>query len=95
MSPFLSGLLSLAVADTEVVVIPAAQTFLSSWSAAKDPVARAMAVAQLEGSVLANVSALPAEYLGQVLPSLNTTLQGVLAKAQATVAAGLPKAPVA
>jgi hypothetical protein len=90
MSPFLSGLLSLAEADTEVAIIPAAQTFLASWLAAKDAVARAAAVAQLEGNVLANVASLPATFIGQELPALNSTLQNVLAKAQATVAAAKP-----
>jgi hypothetical protein len=85
----LSGLLSLAEADIEVAIIPAAQTFLTSWLAAKDPLARAAAVAQLEGNVLAAGAALPAAFLGQTLPVLNTTLQGVLAKAQSTVTAGL------
>jgi hypothetical protein len=88
-SPLLSGLLSLAEADTEVAIIPAAQTFLTAWLGAKDPIARAAAVAQLEGNVLASAASLPAEFLGQTLPTLNTALQGVLARAQATVAAGL------
>lgn len=89
MSPFLSGLLSLAEADTEVAIIPAAQTFLTAWLAAKDPIARAAAVAALEGNVLASVATLPAEFLSQTVPGINTALQSVLAKAQATVAAGL------
>lgn len=85
-SPFLSGLLSLAEADTEVAIIPAAQTFLASWLGAKDALGRAAAVAQLEGNVLASVVSLPATFIGQELPALNTTLQSVLAKAQATIA---------
>jgi hypothetical protein len=89
---FLSGLLSLAEADTEVAIIPAAQTFLASWLTAKDALSRAAAVAQLEGNVLTGAAALPAEFLGQTLPTINTTLQSVLAKAQATIAATKPPA---
>lgn len=89
-SPFLSGLLSLAEADTEVALIPAAQAFLDSWSAAKDSVGRAAAVAQLEGNVLLSVSKLPAEFVGQVFPTINAALQSELSKAQATIAAAKP-----
>lgn len=89
-SPFLAGLLSLAEADTEVAIIPAAQTFLVSWLGAKDALGRAAAVAQLEGNVLANASALPAEFIGQVFPTINATLQSVLVKAGATIAAHPP-----
>lgn len=86
-NPFLSGLLSLAEADTEVALIPAAQSFLDAWVAAKDSVGRAAAVAQFEGNVLVSASKLPAEFIGQELPTINATLQSVLAKAQATIAA--------
>lgn len=89
-TPFLSGLLSLVEADEEVALIPAGLTFLSAWTGAKDALGRAAAVAQLEGNVLAAEAAVPAALISQTLPTINTALQTVLAKAQATIAAVKP-----
>lgn len=86
-NPFLSGLLSLAEADAEVALIPAAIQFLTAFSAAKSGVQRAAALAQFEGNVLAGVAVLGPQLVAQVAPQVNAQLQAVLAKAQATVAA--------
>lgn len=92
MTPFLAGVLSLVEADVEVALIPPVQTFLTAIVASKTPLQRAAAVAQLEGNVIAAGSALAPELIAQIAPELNAVLQSVLAKAQATVAAGLPAA---
>lgn len=89
MSPFLSGVLSLVEADAEVALIPPVQTFLTAIIAAKTSLGRAAAVAQLEGNVLAAGAALGPELIAQLAPQLNAALQAQLAKAQATVTAGL------
>jgi hypothetical protein len=89
-SPFLSGLLSLVEADTEVALIPAAQTFLDSWLTAKTSVQRAAAVAQLEGNLLVSAAGVIPTFISQELPVVNAALQSVLAKAQATVTAATP-----
>ena len=86
-NPFLSGLLSLAEADAEVALIPAAITFLTNFAAAKTGVARAAALAQFEGNVLAGLTAVAPQLVSQAAPQINAQLQAVLAKAQATVAA--------
>ena len=95
-SPFLAGLLSLAEADTEVAIIPAAQTFLDSWLVAKTQPQRAAALAQLEGNLLVSAAGVIPTLISQELPTVNAALQKVLAKAQATVAtATTPAAPAA
>lgn len=86
-SPFLSGLLSLAEADTEVALIPAGLTFLDSWLKATTSVQRAAAVAQLEGNLLMSAAGVVPTLIAQELPTVNATLQSILTKAQATVAA--------
>lgn len=95
MTPFLAGLLSLVEADTEVALIPPAQTFLANYFGAKNAIARAAAVAKLEGDALQALASEPAELQAQVAPQINTVLQSVLAKAQAIVAAGLSVTPAA
>lgn len=86
-TPFLSGLLTLVAADEEAALIPPAITFLQALQASKDGLARAAALAQLEGNALAAEASVPAELLSQVAPQLNAALQAQLAKAQATIAA--------
>ena len=91
-TPFLSGLLSLAVADEEVALIPSAITFLTALNSAKTGVQRAAALAQLEGNFLVAEAGIPATLLSQAVPQVNSALQAELAKAQATVAAATPPA---
>lgn len=86
-SPFLSGLLSLAEADEEAAIIPAAQVFLTALSTAKTGVQRAAAVAQLEGNLLVAQAGVLPQFIAQELPNVNAVLQSVLTKAQATIAA--------
>jgi hypothetical protein len=91
-TPFLDGILSLALADEEVSLIPAGITFLTSLSTAKTGLQRALAVGQLEQSVLAAQANIGPTLLSQVVPSLNTAMTAILTKAQATVATGAPPA---
>lgn len=92
MTPFLAGVLSLVEADVEVALIPPVQTFLGDILASKTGLQRAAAVAKLEGNIIAAGAGLAPELIAQIAPELNSVLQSVLAKAQATVTAGLPAA---
>jgi hypothetical protein len=89
-TPFLSGLLSLAEADTEVALIPAAQTFLDALKNAKTGTQRAAALAQLEGNAMVSLASVGPQLLSQVLPVINAKLQSALASAEATVTAATP-----
>jgi hypothetical protein len=86
-TPFLKGLLNLAVADEEVALIPPAQTFLSALQTSKNSLQRAAIVAQFEGNALAAEAGVAPTLLAQVIPQVNGVMQALLAKAQAEVTA--------